>query len=130
VRFTCERKSPFWSIVARAIDFQRVPSNRWSATLPPGKSGLANPRSVDASGSWSAEEPTGRARPWHEEWLARDHDYAIVYGHWAMQGLHVVPGIRGLDTGCVWGGRLTAWIAEEDRLVHRKAARAYAAYGA
>ena len=30
---------------------------------------------------------------------------AIVYGHWAMQGLHVATGLRGLDTGCVHHGR-------------------------
>ena len=50
VSFTCAWKSPFWSIVARATDFQRAPSKRWSATLPPGKSGRTKPRSVDASG--------------------------------------------------------------------------------
>ena len=40
----------------------------------------------------------------------------VVFGHFARQGLLERPGIRGLDTGCVHGGRLTAWIAEEDRL--------------
>jgi bis(5'-nucleosyl)-tetraphosphatase (symmetrical) len=50
----------------------------------------------------------------------------VVYGHWAMMGLVVRPYLRGLDTGCVWGNRLTAWIAEEDRLVDVPAARAYA----
>lgn len=49
----------------------------------------------------------------------------IVFGHWAARGLVAEEGLRGLDTGCVWGGRLTAWIAEEDRLVHVPAARAY-----
>ena len=34
-----------------------------------------------------------------------------------MQGLHVAPGLRGLDTGCVHHGRgragvLTAWIPD------------------
>jgi bis(5'-nucleosyl)-tetraphosphatase (symmetrical) len=76
-------------------------------------------RSVDASGSWSSEEPTGRQRAWHEAWLEREHDYALVYGHWAMQGLHVAAGLRGLDTGCVHHGRgragfLTAWVPNPD----------------
>ena len=44
----------------------------------------------------------------------RAHGYGVVYGHWAVQGLHVAPGLRGLDTGCVHSGRggdgcLTAW---------------------
>jgi bis(5'-nucleosyl)-tetraphosphatase (symmetrical) len=66
--------------------------------------------------------------PWFEHWLGRRVP-TIVFGHWAMRGLVREPGLRGLDTGCVWGGRLTAWIAEEDRLVHVPAERAYAAFG-
>ena len=48
-----------------------------------------------------------------------------MYGHWARAGLYVRPQLRGLDSGCVWGGKLTAWIAEEDRIVQVPAARAY-----
>lgn len=66
--------------------------------------------------------------PWYEHWRGRGAP-TIVFGHWAMRGLVREPGLRGLDTGCVWGGRLTAWIAEEDRLVHVPAERAYAAFG-
>jgi len=50
----------------------------------------------------------------------------IVFGHWARLGLVRRHGFRGLDSGCVWGGQLTAWIAEEDRWVHVPAARSYA----
>ncbi len=65
--------------------------------------------------------------PWFEQWFsARKDSRTIVYGHWARMGLCVRERLRGLDTGCVWGGRLTAWIAEEDRLVSVDAARAYA----
>jgi bis(5'-nucleosyl)-tetraphosphatase (symmetrical) len=74
-------------------------------------------------------EPTaGRYRPWFEHWIGRERR-TIVFGHWAQRGLVTEPGIRGLDTGCVWGGRLTAWIAEEDRLVQVPAERAYATVG-
>lgn len=41
----------------------------------------------------------------------------VVFGHWARRGLVVRRRLRGLDTGCVYGGTLTAWIAEEDRIV-------------
>ena len=50
----------------------------------------------------------------------------LVFGHWARKGLVHRTWVRGLDTGCVWGGRLTAWIAEDDRLVSVPARRAYA----
>lgn len=63
--------------------------------------------------------------PWFEHY--RDaRSRVVVFGHWARLGLVNRPGFRGLDTGCVWGGRLTAWIAEDDRFVHVPARQAYA----
>jgi bis(5'-nucleosyl)-tetraphosphatase (symmetrical) len=76
---------------------------------------LTHCRSVTLSGSWSSETPVGDWIAWHAAWSMRRHDYGVVYGHWALQGLHVAPGLRGLDTGCVHHGRghdgaLTAWV--------------------
>jgi len=78
---------------------------------------LTRCRTVFASGAWSSEEPGPENRPWHAAWREHGHDYGIVYGHWARQGLHVAAGLRGLDTGCVHHGRgrdgfLTAWLPE------------------
>jgi len=73
-------------------------------------------RSVGPDGKWYADPPELPGREaWHSAWSREGHDYGVVYGHWALQGLHVAPGLRGLDTGCVHHGRgndgyLTAWI--------------------
>lgn len=72
-------------------------------------------RSVDARGRWSARPPDHDGDAWHRRWAARGHAYGVVYGHWSQQGLHVAPGLRGLDSGCVyhgWGrdGFLTGWL--------------------
>jgi len=78
-------------------------------------------RSFGIDGSWSSEEPVPPAVPWHAVWSRRAHRYGVVYGHWALQGLHVAPGLRGLDTGCVHHGReehqgfLTAWLPKLSR---------------
>jgi len=76
---------------------------------------LTRCRSVDARGRWSARPPGDDADAWHRRWAARRHGYGVVYGHWSVQGLHVAPGLRGIDSGCVyhgWGrdGFLTAWL--------------------
>lgn len=74
-------------------------------------------------------EPPAPFRPWYEFWPLRAHEQrTVVFGHWARAGLVVRPQVRGLDTGCVWGGKLTAWIAEEDRIVQVDAKRQYAAH--
>jgi len=73
-------------------------------------------RSVTGT-DWSPEPPRDGAVAWHQDWSQRGHDYGVVYGHWSLQGLHVAPGLRGLDTGCVHHGRdgdrwLTAWVPD------------------
>ena len=51
-------------------------------------------------------------------WFALRDDHAagvtVVCGHWATLGLRMQPGVMALDTGCVWGGTLTA-VRLEDR---------------
>lgn len=56
------------------------------------------------------DAPSGD-RAWFEAW--REGRSAtglptVVFGHWASLGLLREPGLFGLDTGCVWGDRLTA----------------------
>ncbi|MBW2712691.1 MAG: metallophosphoesterase [Deltaproteobacteria bacterium] len=82
---------------------------------------LTRCRSVTADGGWSNEEPANGSEAWHAAWSRQGHDYGVVYGHWAMQGLHVAQGLRGLDTGCVHHGRdsdgfLTAWVPNPVKL--------------
>jgi bis(5'-nucleosyl)-tetraphosphatase (symmetrical) len=72
-------------------------------------------------------EPGSPFRPWHELYRAEEHGgRTVVFGHWAAQGLLLRPYLRGLDSGCVWGKALTAWIAGEDRIVSVPARRTYA----
>lgn len=83
-------------------------------------------RECTAKGEWRAGEGTER-RPWFEFYDAARHDgRTVVFGHWAARGLVEEPHVRGLDTGCVWGGKLTAWVPEDDRFVSVPARRAYA----
>lgn len=47
----------------------------------------------------------------------KNKQYTVVFGHWAALGAkcqkeHVIA----LDTGCVWGDRLSAWRYDDDRI--------------
>lgn len=54
--------------------------------------------------------------PWFD--LPR-HDSAstIVFGHWSALGLWQQPGFCALDSGCLWGGRLTAMRLEDRAII-------------
>ncbi len=46
--------------------------------------------------------------PWFEAPEAHWHGPRIVFGHWSTLGYFSNAEVVGLDTGCVWGGSLTA----------------------
>ncbi len=47
-------------------------------------------------------------RPWFQVTNRRSADTRLIFGHWSTLGLHIDPHIMALDTGCVWGGHLSA----------------------
>ena len=46
--------------------------------------------------------------PWFEAPGRRSAGATLVTGHWSALGLRVAPTLLALDTGCVWGGALSA----------------------
>ncbi len=46
--------------------------------------------------------------PWFEAAGARWHGTRVVFGHWSTLGFFTDRNVISLDTGCVWGGSLTA----------------------
>ena len=60
------------------------------------------------------ETPPGGFRPWFE---FRNDACALACGHWSALGLKLQPRLAALDTGCVWGGALSALRLEDRWLV-------------
>ena len=54
--------------------------------------------------------------PWFEVPNRRSADTVLVTGHWSALGLKVMPNLLAIDSGCLWGGQLTA-IRLEDRAI-------------
>jgi bis(5'-nucleosyl)-tetraphosphatase (symmetrical) len=72
-------------------------------------------RYVDAEGrlalrvKGSPKKPQSKALiPWFDAPDARWHGPRVVFGHWSTLGFLTNARVTGLDTGCVWGGTLTA----------------------
>ncbi len=57
-------------------------------------------------------------RPWFQ---GRTDPDTIVFGHWAALGLRRGPGFVALDSGCVWGGQLSAFRLESGQVVQVEA---------
>ncbi|PJK00612.1 bis(5'-nucleosyl)-tetraphosphatase [Lysobacteraceae bacterium NML91-0213] len=54
--------------------------------------------------------------PWYEVPGRAERDLRIVCGHWSTLGLFIGHGVHAIDTGAVWGGRLTALQLDTDEL--------------
>jgi bis(5'-nucleosyl)-tetraphosphatase (symmetrical) len=53
-------------------------------------------------------EAPRRAMPWFRHPARRTQADRLLFGHWSALGYLDEPGLRCLDTGCVWGGALCA----------------------
>jgi hypothetical protein len=86
---------------------------------------LMNLRAVRADGCGSARAEDGA--PWASLWAGPE---LVLFGHHARAGLQRHPHAIGLDTGCVYGHRLSACILPEREIVSVPARRAWAAVDA
>jgi bis(5'-nucleosyl)-tetraphosphatase (symmetrical) len=47
-------------------------------------------------------------KPWFEFKSRKTKDALVAFGHWSTLGLRITPTWLSLDSGCVWGGALSA----------------------
>ena len=63
----------------------------------------------------SAELPAG-VLPWFAVPARASRGSTVIFGHWSALGLVLEPDVIGLDTGCLWGRKLSALRLEDLRL--------------
>lgn len=105
---------PAWSPALRGVERERAIINiftRLRYCSPRGKIAF------EEKGAPGSQAPG--LYPWYEVPGHAARDLKIVCGHWSTLGLFIGHGVHAIDTGAVWGGRLTALQldAEDLRLV-------------
>lgn len=55
--------------------------------------------------------------PWFDVPKRATQDTQVIFGHWSALGLQQRENIYALDTGCLWGGKLTAMNIETKAVV-------------
>ncbi len=91
--------------------------DRWRCII----NAMTRLRFCDANGSMdfkmkeSGSAPPGSAlTPWFDAPDRKSAAQTVVFGHWSALGLLLRPNLIGLDSGCVWGGQLSA-VCLDDR---------------
>ena len=81
-------------------------------------------RTLDKRGVASKERASAELTPWAPLYPG---PFTVVFGHNAKEGLQVHAFAVGLDTGCVYGRKLTALVVDKEgrRFVNVKAERVY-----
>lgn len=74
---------------------------------------------LDLTATGSPGSQPDSLAPWFESKKRRSYGERIIFGHWATlqleHNLDPVHRVYHLDTGCVWGGKLTALRLDDER---------------
>ena len=92
-----------WSDELRGMDRLRFAINVFTRMRYCRRDGTLDLKVKDAPG----EQPT-ELLPWFDVPGRRSRDVRVICGHWSTLGLVRRRDLLALDTGCVWGGALTA----------------------
>jgi bis(5'-nucleosyl)-tetraphosphatase (symmetrical) len=75
---------------------------------------------ADGKVNFNSSGPPGRAPGRYKPWFKHRHratrDVRVAFGHWAALGLKIKKRYLALDSGCVWGGKLSAYRLEDGEL--------------
>lgn len=67
--------------------------------------------------------------PWFNAPNRASADHMIICGHWSALGFRRLPNVLALDSGCLWGGQLTAVRLEDSRLFQLSCGRQVEPHG-
>jgi bis(5'-nucleosyl)-tetraphosphatase (symmetrical) len=100
-----------WSEALRGVERHRVVINAMTRMRMIDREGA-----MDLAYTGAPERAPAGSVSWFDAPGRPSATTPIVCGHWAALGLVLRPDLLALDSGCVWGGKLTA-VRLEDRAV-------------
>lgn len=68
---------------------------------------------VDLSFKGARHHAPASLIPWFEAAQYKHGSIPIICGHWSTLGLYISDTVIAIDTGCLWGGQLTAFRLED-----------------
>lgn len=92
-----------WDDALRGADRLRFAINVFTRIRFVDRQGVLDFKSKDG-----AAQPPAGLMPWFDAPDRRTRDQPIAFGHWSTLGFVDRPEVLAIDTGCVWGGALTA----------------------
>ncbi len=108
--------------------WQTVKADKWSKNLSKYEKEAAilnvftrmrmckTPKQMDFSFTDKPEKAPKNLKAWFDYNSQKTQNYTIIFGHWSALGLRKGSNFVSLDSGCVWGGSLTA-IRLDDRQI-------------
>ncbi|WP_277059949.1 symmetrical bis(5'-nucleosyl)-tetraphosphatase [Rivihabitans pingtungensis] len=83
---------------------------------------------LDLSFKGELADAPPQLQAWFDAPNRRYADTPLIVGHWSALGLRLSPDLLAIDTGCLWGGSLTA-VRLADRKVFQRACDGYREIG-
>ena len=93
--------------------------------VPGEKPENSNPRLLMNIRTWDGKGEDIKHKdnpPWHSFYQGKK---LVLYGHWAKRGLEIRHNSMGLDSGCVYGGKLSGVILPDRKLLQEPARHKY-----
>ncbi len=63
---------------------------------------------LELNSKGSPDHSSGKHLPWFEHQSELNKNIKLLFGHWSTLGAKQIGSVYCLDSGCVWGGELTA----------------------
>lgn len=109
-----------WTTKLSAVDRMRLAVNAFTRMRMVDEAGA-----LDFKFKGELEKAPPTLFPWFDYPIRRLEGRRVICGHWSALGLMLRGDVCSLDTGCIWGGQLSAMRLEDGQVFQVQAARGY-----